>query len=162
SVSMMLKPADPRRWRGINRNQQPGCRHAQCAPSAPWLAFPRRPAPAPGTGVPGRQKTSAQAPCGAPRRAGSASRRRHHEVVARDDFVAALAAEPRRDLARVRAGDLGEIGSAVAHEPARDLLTVGVDAAHAVADAEAALDAAYAGGQEAPPSLGDGAHRARI
>ena len=67
-----------------------------------------------------------------------------HEVVAMDDLVAHLVAERRLDLARVAALDLVELGGAVAHEPARELAAVEVDALDAGADAEAPAHLAQA------------------
>src|SRR5258705_11468937 len=77
----------------------------------------------------------------------------HDEVVAVDDLVAALVAEQRRDVLRVRTFDLVAIRGRVADEAARDLRAVRADEHDAVADLEAPFDGAHAGRQQAPLRL---------
>src|SRR5690349_177751 len=69
-----------------------------------------------------------------------------------DDLVAALVAEERLDLTGVDALDPVHLRGRVVDEPARELAAARPDAPDAVADAEAALDARDARGQETPPA----------
>src|SRR5262245_40343186 len=75
------------------------------------------------------------------------------EIVAVDDLVAALVAEEPRDVTAVRALDALDLRRRVVHQAARHLAAVRSDAAHAVADAERALDRTHARWQEAAASL---------
>src|SRR5438309_6018205 len=70
-----------------------------------------------------------------------------------NDFVRALIAEDRIDVARVRALDAAELAGTVADEPARHLGSVGSDAAHAIAGSEGTFDEPNARRQQAPPAL---------
>src|SRR5262245_58066556 len=104
-----------------------------------------------------------RAPCA--RRYGSLVRvsgRHEDEVVAVDDLVAALVAEERLDVARVRALDLLDLERRVVDEPAGELASVRTDAADAVPDPEASLDGAHAGGKEAPAALRERALRTGV
>src|SRR5207253_7884996 len=117
--------------------------------SADRASVPRAQAPARRVGDPRARAADERAPRVQRARSGHRVRAEEHEVVAVDHLVAALVAEEALDLARVRAFDLVELDRGVVDEPARELPAVGRDAAHAVADAEAALDRADAGREEA-------------
>src|SRR2546428_13976300 len=88
--------------------------------------------------------------------------RHQDEVVAVDHLVAALVAEQPLDVARVCTLQALDLRGAVVHETARELPSVGTDAADAVADAEATLDRTHAGGGEAAATLADGSLRALV
>src|SRR5262245_14728952 len=72
-----------------------------------------------------------------------------------DDLVASFVPEERRDVLRVCALDLVEIGGRIAHESACDLRAVGADDSYAVADVEATVDRAHARRQQAPSAVRD-------